>query len=131
MDDLIARMDVSLCQPGHWKLRIVRHGALVPARIFWCDHEPGNEENRLDRWPVPFSAGEVAGEWVDPRWIWLRVIGGNAVQWKRAEPIEASEYRYLMADMSWARLYAPDEPIANPRRRVDLDQIAIPFLEDR
>ena len=128
--DLIEKMDIALVRPGYWKLRLVRSGPFVPARIWLCDHEPFNEDNTLDRWPIPFPAGEVAGQWVDPREIWLRVIGDSVI-WKRVEPIDERVFKWMMKDMSWAKEYAPDDPIANPRRPANLSQLPIPFLDDR
>jgi hypothetical protein len=37
--------------PGYWQVRLHRRGPWVPARSYWADHEPGNPENKRDRWP--------------------------------------------------------------------------------
>ena len=59
-------------ETGHWFLYARRGSAWVPARIWWCPHEPGDEENILDQ---PFLSGEIAGRQVDPaRDIWMRVL---------------------------------------------------------
>ena len=47
-------------------MRLVRRGPLMPVRFWDCDHEPGNPENKRDRWPSLIRAAEVAGEWFDP-----------------------------------------------------------------
>jgi hypothetical protein len=110
-----ARNDI---QPGHYLIRLVKKGPLVAARIYWCDHEPGNEENKLDRWPIPFLMGEIAGEAVDALGIWLA---------RGRQEITAAEYRYRSTDAAWAREHSPLEPAANPRKKIDQLQAPLPF----
>lgn len=107
-----------LVQPGYFLIRLVRHGPMIAARIYWCDHEPGNPENKLDRWPIPFLAGEVAGEDVDPLGIWLA---------RDRTPIDSAEYRFRDADRRWVEEFAPHEPLAKPLRKADLMQAPLPF----
>jgi hypothetical protein len=39
--------------------------------------------------------------------------------WCAREPIDQSEYRFLVASAEWARKHAPESPKANPRKPVD------------
>ena len=117
-----------LMVPGYWVIRLRTGAPLIPARTYWCDHEPGDPENVLDRWPIPFIAGEIAGDIADP----LNIFGGR----DRA-PLEArggltidQEYAYRVADIRHAKRWRPLEPIANPTRRVMLSRMPIPFVED-
>ena len=52
---------------------------------------------------------------VEQQWSWLN-----------ARPIPESEFLYLTATISWAESYAPDEPLANPRERVDWSKVPTP-----
>jgi hypothetical protein len=117
-----------LLVPGYWAIKLRTGGPPVPARTFWCDHEPGNPDNKLDRWPLPFIAGEIAGDVADPLDIFaarsrvpLRPRGGLT---------QPQEYAFQVADIRHARVWRPDEPIANPRHRVRLSRLPIPFVED-
>jgi len=96
-------------QPGFWLVRAVKGGPLVPARIYWCDHEPGEPDNKLDRWPLPFLAAELAGKVADVERVWTM----------RGIPISEDEYRYRVADQAWARAHAPEEPVAQPYLPID------------
>lgn len=104
-------------EPGHWLVRLVRGGPLVPARIFWAQttHEPGNPENLMER--SPFLAAEVGGDVVEVDSVWHR----------RGTPITEAEYRYRLAEMQWATEHAPAEAIAKPRQPVDFTAIPLPF----
>lgn len=102
---------------GFWTVRLVSGGPAVPARIFWAQttHEPGNPENRMER--SRFLAAEIGGEVAEVDDVWLR----------RGTPITEAEYCFRVAEMQWAKAHAPIEPIANPRRRVDLSAMPLPF----
>jgi hypothetical protein len=97
----------------------LRSGAVeVAARIFWCDHEPGEPENKLER---PFLDAEINAERVPPSWVWER----------RGRAITEADYRYLIALGKWAREHAPHEPAANPREAVDWLTAPIPSFDRR
>jgi hypothetical protein len=108
-------------EAGYFLIRLGRGRPLVPARIYWRDHEPGNEENKLDRWPLPALAGEIIGRYCDPVEVWtgrdrepLQPPAGYTVErW----------YQYLVDDASWAKEHAPETPIAKPWRKVDYTAI--------
>ena len=97
-------------QPGFWLIRQAKGAPQVPAciRRFHTHYEPGNPLNLMER--SPFLAAEIAGEY----------IGLDAVWQRKGEPITEAEYRFRCADANWAKQHAPEEPIANPRRAVDL-----------
>ena len=117
-----------LLVPGYWAIKLRKRGPPVPARTMMIDHEPGNPENKLDRWPLPYLAGEIAGAVADPldifaaplRWP-LQPRGGLTVE---------REYAFQVADIRHARQWRKEDPIANPRRRVRLGRMPIPFVED-
>jgi hypothetical protein len=96
-------------KPGYWLVRVHLRSPLVPAAIWWCEHEPEAPENRMDRghW-----AASIGGESVDP----FEVI---AAKWH--EPIDEAEYRFRLSERAWAQSWAPEDPAAaHPRRRIDL-----------
>jgi hypothetical protein len=122
--------------PSYWLLYLRRGGPLVPARIFWADHEPGNEENKRDRWPTAHLAGEIAGKWVDPREIWLRVLQRETEpnHWKVARPLipkdgltAEQEYFYLVSEMSWLKENDVTHPLAKPYKPVVLRDLQLPW----
>lgn len=109
-----------LLVPGFWQIRLRKGGPWVPARTFWCDHEPGEPDNKLDRWPLPYLAGEIIGEPADA----LDIIGSR---WRRELTAEAGltdlqEYLYQVALCRHAADYeaAAREPLAAPRSRPNL-----------
>jgi hypothetical protein len=101
---------------GYWLMKAVKHGPLVPARIFWCDHEPGVPDNILDR-GGPFLAAEIAGAWVEVDRVWH----------SRGKAIDEKEYAFRLAEIDWSKKYAPSEPLANPRQAVSLKDAPLPF----
>jgi hypothetical protein len=115
-------------QPGYWLIKKRKRFAPLPARIYWCDHEPGNPENKLDRWPLPFLAGEIAGEPADPEDIFgarerITMVPRDGLT------IEET-YKFLIAEMHWARQHAPNDAAARPQRHLadltNLDPIGPP-----
>ena len=99
-------------------MKAVKHGPLVPARIYWTDSEPGEPENTLDRGGKPFLAAEIAGRTVNPERVWHAV-------WE-AE-IDEAEYKFRLAEIEWLRKYKPDDPLANPWEPVRIAAIPMPF----
>ena len=102
---------------GYWLMRAVKKGPEVPAAIQWerTEHEPGAPDNRMERSPI--LTARIAGDVV----AWDRVWN-----WTKRE-IDRAEYEYRMADMDYAKRYAPHEPAANPRKKLDLMQAPLPF----
>jgi len=103
---------------GWWQVRLRKRAVWVPARTFWTDAEPGMPDNILDRWPLPFLTAEIAGEMADP----LDVFG--APERREIMPNDGlsieQEYAYLVATLRHAKTHLPDNPLANPKRAIDL-----------
>ena len=51
----------------------------------------------------------------------------DEVWMRKGLDITESEYRLRIADLKYARAYAPDEAQANPRKPIDWMQAALPF----
>jgi hypothetical protein len=95
-------------------VRYRRYTAEVPARIWWCPHEPGNPDNLLE---VPVLAAEIAGQPADPTTVWTM----------RKRPIDEAEYKFRVAEGVWLKLAQPDDPKSNPRQTVDLKGMPSPW----
>jgi hypothetical protein len=106
-------------EPGFFRLRLVKGGPFVPARL-WIG-PPLDPETRepLDRSPRPmvqiahFPATDRPDR-VDRVWLYGERIS-----------VEAFEAMRLRA--AWARLHQPDAPIANPLSPVDVSTMRPPF----
>lgn len=96
-----------------WRCRLVRKGPWVPARL-WREEE--RDETGALLADVRYFA-EVDGLPVDPF---------SPPSWPFWQAISEAEWRYLTETSRWAHAHAPDDPAANPRRRIDLN--AIPTL---
>lgn len=100
--------------PGFYQTRLVRKGVWVPVRI-WFDYppDPDNPGQLLDRSPrwQALLCGSPVDDILD---LWTHCCG---------QPIEESEYRYLMDRGKWTTRYVPGHPAANPERPIDLNAI--------
>lgn len=96
---------------GLYKIRRVRRGPWVGVRIWHDDNrfEPGNPENRLDRSSI--WRAERDGEEVELARVWPHAS---------FNPIDKSEYLFLLRDASHARQNRPGSPEANPTKTVDV-----------
>ena len=99
--------DRSKIETGYFRIRCGRDRPLVAARIYDRDPDDGDS-----------PAGEILGEPIDPVFVWtgrdrqpLQPLKGMTVE---------QTYAYLCADAAWAKVNAPEEPIARPYRKVDL-----------
>lgn len=100
---------------GHYRRRLVKGGPWWPVVIWFGpppdpDH-PGLELDRSPRW----QARE--GEWLrsgddDIQNLWISCC---------REPISESEYRFMVAERAWCKQNAPDDPLANPTKPIDLN----------
>jgi hypothetical protein len=103
-------------EAGHWLVRLVKGGPMVPARIIRAqttqDPITGEPMDRPAHWHA-----EIGGD----------VVAVDAVWHRRGQPISEAEYRYRLAEMAWAKDHAPAEPIASPRARVDFSTMPLPF----
>jgi hypothetical protein len=113
--------------PQHFMLRRVRHGPLVPARLWWCDHDPAEPKNKLDRGRFSvYPRADIAGVEVDPLVIidWhLGVIHGH---WRFPEPISEAEYHFQLKRLRWAETNRPNDPMLQASRPADPRQMALP-----
>lgn len=92
--------DPILASPGFFKLRKVKGGAWLPARLWKVERRDENGDLVAD---VKFFAsinGQTVDPWSPPFWPWTE--------------ISKDEFDYLTQDAAWARTYAPNKPIARP-----------------
>ena len=108
-------------RPGYWLVCAAKGGPTVAAcvRVVTTIAEPDNPDNAMAE-RSPHLAAFILDEPValDKVWHW------------RLQEIDEGEYRYQCDAAAWARRHSPDEPIANPRKKVDLRNVPIPFTED-
>lgn len=104
-------------QPGLYRMRLVKGGPLVAARIHrpCCCTVNGGEANAEHPWRddcdrFPPLRGEVDGRPRDAISVWH----------SRIERITEAEFRFLRDASAWDRKHAPDAPGANPDKPVDL-----------
>lgn len=112
--------DISNPEPGLFRIRLVKGGPWVAARI---THGPARDPvtgESLDR--SPMWVGEIAGKPTGPAAPCPHAAGIFQI-WERGEPITIAEYRHLCAVKDHADRYAPDMPEANPRRPIDLNLV--------
>jgi hypothetical protein len=119
--DYIRMNEATLLVPGYWLIRRRKKSPLIPAWSYWTDAEPGNPENKLDRWPLPFIAGEIGGELADPLDIFCARDRIELVP-QRGLTVE-QEYAFRCADLKHAKRHRPEDPLANPERAVNLARI--------
>ena len=100
-------------QPGFWLFSFRRNCPEVPARIFWCDSEPGDPENKVDQ---PYLQGQIALDLYDPLRIWTG----------RRRAIDAAEYEHRVRWLRWAEKNAPTHPQLRWREPVRAADIPIP-----
>lgn len=143
--------------PGWWMVRCCRGCPEVVARIWLCDHEPGDPENKVDQ---PYLQGQLGLDLVDPNEIWVmleyceagseeqallrrplalrtdvqagrvaRAATAPMALWKRerARRISAAEYAYQLADYQWLRQHRPNDPNARPTEKVQIRNLELPF----
>ncbi len=109
-DSIVDNFDRSLIRPGYFRIRLGRDRPLiVAARIYERPPDDGDT-----------PAGEILGEPCDPVLVWTGrdreplTPPNDGLTWT----IEGY-YRWLCADADHARKWRPDDPLANPRRKVD------------
>jgi len=109
--------------PGFYRIRLVRGGPWVGARITYgppLDPIDGEELDRSPRWNA-FIDGELIGE-PGP----CPHKAGAFRIWP-AHSISQAEHDYLVATARWARDHAQAEPAANPRQTIDPLTAPVPF----
>ena len=102
-------------QCGVFKRRLVKGGPFVPCKI-WMFQPTQDGELVGDE---TFQC-EVNGQYADAEDQWL---------WLCQNPITEAEYNYMVASLAWAAENAPDEPMANPRDKVDWTKVPVPQFE--
>jgi hypothetical protein len=101
---------------GCYLMRLVRHGVMVPVRI----------------WFGP-SFDPASGEWCDRSHRWRACIDGEQIDiwqaWPACSgcPISAAEYAFRRCRSAHMRAHEPHMPEANPRRAVDHDMLTFDF----
>lgn len=100
-----APRDVARPEPGYFRLRLVRHGPWVPARIV----------RRPDGQWQAIVNGESYRADPDPgRAPWVFRI------WHGGRVIDRAAYLEMLRVKGWAQAHQPDHPAANPRKPIDL-----------
>jgi hypothetical protein len=143
-------------KPGFWMVRCCRHCPEVAARIWLCDHEPGDPENTVDQ---PYWQGQIGLDLVPPADVWKMLEFCEAepeeqrqmadpgevaraprsgrrpalttapmALWKqqRARRISAAEFEAQIRWLRWAETNAPNRPEFTYRKPVDLAAVPIP-----
>lgn len=118
-------------------IRERRDGPLVPARLQWIDHEPGEPDNKLDRGCLSvFPVVDIAGTYVEPERLLDRLYNPTDSRpalaprhWKYPARITEAEYRLRLDRLRWAEKHMPDHPTLRSRRRVEPDQLPMPSFE--
>lgn len=111
--------------PRYFILRLHRYGPLVPARLTVIDTEPGEPDNKRDRWPTTILCCDIAGEVRPPEEITDRFYWPKS-HWKHAEPVSEAVYRQHFDRMRQAEHADPSNPVLSPRKRVDPAAVALP-----
>lgn len=109
---------ISSPEPGFFVLRLVKGGPLVPA-VIWrpCPVEVDPFEGiiqPLDRYP--HLQARILDRDVHPETVWA---AGRAVP--------RAEWQYLVARAEWARMWAPRDPLANPKQPMAIEKMAPAF----
>jgi len=113
-------MSASVSTPlaGFYKMKLVKGGPWVTVEIWYGPpHDP------------------VTGDVLDRSWRWqARVDGGEAEDPLRrawpycsGQPITRTEFDYLRDVACWAKDYAPSQPEASPRQKIDLHKMPTLF----
>ena len=136
----------------YFLLRVTRYGPLVPARLWWCDSEPGVPDNKLDRGRLSlYPRADIAGVESDPDLLLDRlgfrrrgdtgslpceVIPALAdprrlsprplVHWAYTKPISEAEYRWRFDALRRVEALRPDDPLLKTRRRLAAADVEVP-----
>lgn len=103
---------IDIPQPGFYKLRLVKGGPFVPARI-WTERERHGPRDDLGKYGArEVIRCQVGDELVDVMQAWPGL-----------RPITKAEFDYLVATRVWAQEFAPHMPEANERKKIDLNLI--------
>lgn len=116
--------------PAYFVLRVVRDGPLVPARLWWCDHEPQEPDNKLDRGRLSvFPRADIADVEVPPEELIERTWAPLG-HWKYAEPTTATDYDYRVRMLRWAERNNRSDPGLAPRKTIAPGQLELPNFNE-
>lgn len=103
-------VDPGVPEEGYYRRRLVKGGPWVAVKIW----------NGPPRDP---DTGEVLFE---RPYLWRALLNGDDVDiwdvWPECsgEPIGYVEYEFILKAHLWAKVHAPNDPEANPRKPIDL-----------
>jgi hypothetical protein len=120
--------------PRHYILRLVRGGPLLPARIWFCDHDPADPDNKLDRGRLSlYPRADIAGVEVEPELLADRLYSMTdptpahpPTHWRYAAPCSEAEYRWRLDSLRWAETNRPDDPVLQPRKKLAAADVEVP-----
>ena len=115
LEDLSLHLDLEVTDEVHcgwFKMRMVKGGPFVPTRI-WM-YQPVEDGELVGDEVLQC---EINGKYADPidKWSWIC-----------SHPITEAEFNYLTATLAWTAENAPNEPMANPRDKVDWLKAPVP-----
>jgi hypothetical protein len=121
----------------HFVMRVTRYGPLVPARLWWCDHDPADPANKLDRGRLSlYPRADIAGVEVEPEHLADRLYSMTdptpahpPSHWRYAKPISEAEYRFRFDSLRWIEQTRPDDPLLKPRRRLAAADLPLPDFD--
>lgn len=93
-------------QEGYFRMKLVKRGPYVPARI---------QKDENGRWLATIDGKDQFPPHEDP------ILASGVLRiWHSATEIQFHEYDYLIQLGEYARAHAPDSPAANPNKPIDL-----------
>jgi len=119
----------------HFLMRVARHGPLVPARLWWCDHGPADPpDNKLDRGRLSlYPRADIAGVEVEPEQLADRLFSLTdprpahpPTHWRFAKAISVEEYRWRFDALRRVEELRPDDPLLKTRRRLAAADVDVP-----
>lgn len=139
-------------KPRHFLMRVTRYGPLVPARLHWCDSEPGVPENKLDRGRLSlYPRADIGGVEADPDILFdrlgfrrrgdsgslpyevlpalsdpKRLAPRPLGHWAYTKPISPEEYRWRFEALRRVEALRPDDPVLRTRRRLTGEDVEVP-----
>lgn len=109
---------------GLYRAKLAQGAALVPVALFWeCPWVNPAFDADPEDWCRPLDRGRRL------RWVVAGKDEAIPDHWfpMTGERLATADYELLAAQALWDRAHRPNAPMANPRKRVSLDEIEIPF----
>jgi hypothetical protein len=111
-------------EPGFFKVRLLKDGPWVAARIEYGptkDPETGEPLDRSPMWTATIDGKPLADSpSPDP------LKAGVFRIWHSGRRIEEEDYLLLLRHAEWAKQHSPNDPAANPTQRIDLMRAPLP-----